>query len=134
MGADNKDEPDTPCMAGYHAQRVVYRSKETNPSETEESVMPYVQGPGPAQGPQHVTPRVNSAEEVQRTTGGDPQDAVQISELARFKAKLAELPEIREDLVAEIKDEIENGTYDTEEKVNAAVERIYAELREEGEL
>ena len=96
--------------------------------------MPYVQGPGPAQGPKPVTPRANTIENVKRTGGDDPRDEVQISELARLKAKLAELPDIREDLVAAIREEIENGTYDTSDKVDEAVEKIYQELKSEGEI
>jgi hypothetical protein len=54
--------------------------------------------------------------------------------MARLKAKLAQTPDVRQDLVDRVRAEIENGTYDTIEKVRAAAERLLAELREDGFL
>ena len=94
--------------------------------------MPYVQGPTPLSGPEGITPRINRAEPVTRTGRGDPQDRVDISEIARWKARLAEVPSIRRSLVDEVRATIEAGTYETEEKIRTAAEKILAELREEG--
>lgn len=57
-----------------------------------------------------------------------------ISEIARLKAKLAALPDVRESLIARVTAEIEAGTYDTIDKVRIAAERLLAELREDGVL
>lgn len=55
-------------------------------------------------------------------------DTVEISQQARIAAKLASLPEVRTDLVAQVKAEIEAGTYDTQEKLDIAISRMLNEL------
>ena len=40
-------------------------------------------------------------------------------------------PEVRQELVARIREEIEAGTYDTAEKFEAALERLTTQLDEE---
>ena len=96
--------------------------------------MTYIQGPIPPSGPEAVTNRYIRPEPPQAPDRGSPQDKVQISELARLKAKLATVPELREDLVNRVKAEIEAGTYDTIDKVQIAAEKLLAELREDGIL
>ena len=43
-------------------------------------------------------------------------------------AKIGELPDVRADLVARVKAEIENGTYETPERVEITVNRLMEEL------
>ena len=94
-----------------------------------------IQGPTPPMGPEPIQPhRINGTGPVQRTDSGDPQDRVSISEVARWKAKLAAVPEIREELVNAVRAEIEAGTYDTIDKIHVAAERLLAELKEDGVL
>ena len=93
-----------------------------------------IQGPTPLSGPDPIPPRVNSAPPVRQVDRGDPQDQVTISDMARLKAKLAAVPEIREELVNAVRAEIEAGTYDTLEKVQLAAEKLLAELKEDGVL
>jgi len=54
-------------------------------------------------------------------------DEVQVSSLARLRAKLRENP-IREDLVAEVREQIEQGTYETPEKIEAAISELEGDL------
>lgn len=55
-------------------------------------------------------------------------DQVQLSEVARLLQKLRDLPEVREDLVSRVKAEIENGTYETEDKLDAALNELAGEI------
>lgn len=50
-----------------------------------------------------------------------PSDRVELSAHARFLAKMREMPMIREDLVARVRDEIASGQYDTRERLNLAL-------------
>lgn len=55
-------------------------------------------------------------------------DQIELSEAARTLAKLANLPDVREDLVDRIRTEIENGTYETDAKLDAAIEALAEDL------
>jgi len=50
--------------------------------------------------------------------------------LAEWVRKIRELPDVRKDLVARVKAEIAAGTYETPEKLDAAIERLLEDLRE----
>ena len=62
------------------------------------------------------------------TAPQDIQDSVQISEVARLAAKVFELPEVRTELVERVKAEIEAGTFETPERIDATVDRILEDL------
>lgn len=55
-------------------------------------------------------------------------DRVEISELANFLGRLAELPEERARKIVEVRDQIANGTYETQQKMDVVVERLMNEL------
>jgi negative regulator of flagellin synthesis FlgM len=55
-------------------------------------------------------------------------DTVEISEIARFLDKLSRLPDIRQDLVDAVREQIAKGTYETPEKLAKAIENLLAEL------
>jgi negative regulator of flagellin synthesis FlgM len=57
-----------------------------------------------------------------------PTDTVEISQQAIIASKIAELPQIRADLVARVKGEIQAGTYETPEKLDVAIQRLLEEL------
>ena len=95
--------------------------------------MTTVQGPGGVSGPERIwegLPQGKPPEKVRPVRSGD--DTVEISEVARFKELLSRLPPIREELVARIREEIETGQYETEEKIQVTAQRILEELKEEG--
>ncbi len=60
-----------------------------------------------------------------RTPGRE--DRVELSTHARFLARLAENP-IRADLVADVKARIEAGTYETDDKLDRAIEAMLSDF------
>lgn len=55
-------------------------------------------------------------------------DRLDISEAGQIAGQLAELPEIRSERVAELRSAILNGTYETEEKLGVALDRLLDEI------
>lgn len=55
-------------------------------------------------------------------------DRVEISEVAAFLSRLAELPETRARKIVDIRNAIQNDSYDVDSKLNAAVDKLFAEL------
>ncbi len=76
--------------------------------------------------PRRATPG-SDAGSARRSGGGDQ---VQVSDMARYLARLRQVPDIREELVQEIRGQIESGAYDTPEKVDAAIDALVQELGE----
>lgn len=54
-------------------------------------------------------------------------DQVDVSDKARFLAKLNNMPDIRSDLVARVREEIAKGEYDTPERFDLAVDAMIDE-------
>jgi len=59
-----------------------------------------------------------------------PADSVELSQTAQLLAKLAELPDVRQDLIDRIRAEIAAGTYETSEKLDAALEALIEDLED----
>ncbi|MEM9883600.1 MAG: flagellar biosynthesis anti-sigma factor FlgM [Planctomycetota bacterium] len=60
---------------------------------------------------------------------GRAADRLELSDTARALSKLVKgLPEVREGLVAQVRAQIEAGTYETPEKIDAAVEALAQDL------
>jgi negative regulator of flagellin synthesis FlgM len=55
-------------------------------------------------------------------------DQLDISREADVASRLQDVPEIRTDRVASIRAQIEAGVYETDEKINLAVERLLDEI------
>ena len=55
-------------------------------------------------------------------------DVVEISTAAKLAAKIHEIPDIRADLVAQVKAQIEAGTYETPERIDATINRLMEDL------
>ena len=63
-------------------------------------------------------------------TASQPQreeDQVEVSAMASYLNKLKNLP-IRQELVDTVRDEISQGTYDTQEKLDAAITELSQDL------
>lgn len=58
------------------------------------------------------------------------EDRVELSDASRLLAKLLGLPEIRQDLVDQVRAQIEAGTYDTPEKMDQAIESMLDDIEE----
>jgi negative regulator of flagellin synthesis FlgM len=57
-----------------------------------------------------------------------PSDRVDISDRARLLSRLAAMPEIRQELVDSVRAQIEAGMYETEERLEEAIEALAEEL------
>lgn len=60
-----------------------------------------------------------------------PQDEVQISSVGKMLDDISRTPGIREERIAQIKAEIEAGTYDTPEKLELALSRMLDQIAAE---
>lgn len=56
--------------------------------------------------------------------GGDDGDRVELSNFARYLDMLRQLPEVRQNLIDRVQSQIEAGTYETDDKIDAAIENI----------
>ena len=56
------------------------------------------------------------------------EDKVELSGRAQLLSKLHELPDVRTDLVERIKAEIDAGTYETPDKIDAAIDKLAEDL------
>jgi negative regulator of flagellin synthesis FlgM len=54
-------------------------------------------------------------------------DRVEVSDAARFLAKLNSMPEVRSELVERVRGEIAGGAYDTQEKFDLALDAMIDE-------
>lgn len=91
-----------------------------------------IHGPAQVHGVQAIKPAQSQrvAQPTQappRTTESDG-DKLELSEVGQIAARLAELPEIREDRVAAIRQAIAEGTYDNEERLSAALDALLDEI------
>jgi len=55
------------------------------------------------------------------------RDQVELSSAAQLLSRMSELPDVREDLVARVRGEIAAGTYETDDKLNAAIDALLSE-------
>lgn len=85
-------------------------------------------------GTQQTIPQLRIRRVVQETPAltsreaGLPADRVEISEMATFMGKLRSMSDIRHNLVERIRAEIEAGTYETPERINATIEILLDEF------
>ncbi len=59
---------------------------------------------------------------------GRPSDRVDISERARLLSRLAAMPEIRQELVDQVRRQIADGTYETDDKLDEALAALAEDL------
>lgn len=55
-------------------------------------------------------------------------DEVQLSDTARLLSKLRQMPDVRQGKVDQVKAAIENGTYDTDDKVDAILTPLMEDI------
>jgi negative regulator of flagellin synthesis FlgM len=89
-----------------------------------------IHGPSQIHGAQPIhAPHSTRAVQPTSTEAAAPTgDQVDISEAGRIAERLAELPDIRADRVAELRAAISSGTYETGDKLSTAVDRLLDEL------
>lgn len=89
-----------------------------------------IYGPNNIHGPQPIrAPHINTAPQQKSSTspaaGGDQLD---ISAAGEVQSRLSEIPDIRADRVQSIRQAIANGTYETADKLDTALERLLDEI------
>lgn len=57
-------------------------------------------------------------------TSDRPSDRVELSDRARYLAQLQQVPPVRQSLIDEVRAQIEAGTYDTPERLDAALDGL----------
>lgn len=65
---------------------------------------------------------------VRPTESSGITDTAEISTIAKMAAKIADLPEVRTELVERVKAELAAGIYETPEKLDIAIERLIDDL------
>jgi anti-sigma28 factor (negative regulator of flagellin synthesis) len=55
-------------------------------------------------------------------------DRVEVSDQARLMARMKSMPDVRQNLIDQIKRQIQAGTYDTPERLDTALDRMIDEL------
>jgi negative regulator of flagellin synthesis FlgM len=88
-----------------------------------------IQGSDRVQGPRRIERKAPiSAQQAQKAETPASADQVQISPKAQHLSSLSQAPEVRMDRILQIREEIANGTYETPEKYDKAVERLLKDL------
>ncbi|MHC4985990.1 MAG: flagellar biosynthesis anti-sigma factor FlgM [Planctomycetota bacterium] len=74
-------------------------------------------------------PAVKGQSKATKKTAGKRKRSAKETETAqRLLAKLAQVPDVRSDLVQRVRREIDEGTYETPERLDQAVEKLMGEL------
>ncbi|MDA7950416.1 MAG: flagellar biosynthesis anti-sigma factor FlgM [Pirellulaceae bacterium] len=91
----------------------------------------YVNGSASVHGPQSINAPhrshqgVEAPKQIEKPSATDQLD---ISPEAQLLSQARELPDIRADKVADIRKAISEGTYDTDEKMEIALNRLFDEI------
>lgn len=89
-----------------------------------------VHGPGPVHSAFPIK-QVQPTTEIEKTAEpqpATPRDEVEISPVGKMLDELSQSPEVRAERLAQIKAAIEAGTYETPEKLDAALDKLLDEI------
>ena len=76
-----------------------------------------------------LEPRSSTARtQTQADTTTRGKDQVQLSNTAQLLSKIADLPDVRQGLVDRVKASIADGTYETEDKTDAALDGLLEDI------
>ena len=90
--------------------------------------MTNVNGIPPSWAPRPIEPANPTTPNAPPAAASNVSDVVEISTAAALAAKIQQIPDVRADLVARVKEEIKAGNYETPEKIDIAVERLLDDL------
>ena len=90
-----------------------------------------VNGPFSVNGAKSIQPsnqhsKVDQASETENIF--QPNDQVDLSPEATWMMQIGEMPQVRSEKVAEIRAQIESGEYETDEKMEVALDRFLDEM------
>jgi negative regulator of flagellin synthesis FlgM len=90
----------------------------------------HIYGPSQLHGPQAIgAPHgARPAQPMTRPEAAQIADEVNISEAAQLVEQAQQLPEMRQDRVEAVRQQIADGTYETGDKLDAAIERLLDEI------
>ena len=90
----------------------------------------HIYGPSQLHGAQPIgSPHaVRPAQHTARPESAQIADEVNISDAARLVEQVQQMPDIREDRVEAVRQQIAAGAYETSDKLNTAVERLLDEI------
>ena len=86
----------------------------------------HIYGPSQLHGSQSIgaSHGVRASQPTAQPQAAQIADEVDISEAARFAEQIQQMPGIREDRVEAVRLQIAEGTYETSDRLNAAIETI----------
>lgn len=84
----------------------------------------YIHGPQSIRAP-HTSPSHQAAQSASPAAGGDQ---LSISEAGQLLNRLADIPDIRQDRVQSIRAAIADGSYETSDKLDQALEHLLDEI------
>jgi anti-sigma28 factor (negative regulator of flagellin synthesis) len=90
--------------------------------------MPEIPSINPSAGVRPVQATPPTPAKTQAKATPERGDTVEISPEARLRSVLAGIPDVRADLVARVKAEIQAGTYDTTDKLDKALDSLMDDL------
>ena len=85
-----------------------------------------INGPARVHGAQSINAPHRTAAAPKPTAA--PADQLDLSSEADFVGQVKDLPDIRADRVAQIRAEIASGAYETDDKLDAALDRLLDEM------
>jgi negative regulator of flagellin synthesis FlgM len=90
----------------------------------------HIYGPTQVHGAQSINaphaPR--AAEATAPAQSSAISDRLDISEAGQIASRMAEIPEIRADRVSQLRSAIQSGSYETQDKLDTALERLLDEI------
>jgi negative regulator of flagellin synthesis FlgM len=86
-----------------------------------------IYGPNQVHGPQNIN-APHSHRTPQPKTAAAQGDQLDISHAAQIASQLSEIPDVRHDRVSAIRAAIVEGTYETDERLGVAVDRLLDEI------
>ena len=86
-----------------------------------------VSGVGPVQGtgPIRSATPANAAKPADAPAATTPKDELELSAAGVAMDRVGETPEMRAERLSQIKEAIDNGSYETDEKLDAALSRMF---------
>jgi negative regulator of flagellin synthesis FlgM len=90
----------------------------------------HIYGPSQVHGPQALAGphSIRTPQRPAAPTTPAAGDQLDISESAQLISQAHDVPDVREDLIGRVRAEIANGSYETPQRLDAAVERLLDEI------